>query len=650
MRNMTLSLCAVLLLPLLLAGYEGAPIGGEPYEKWEDGGNGYFVMFNSLVDDQVTLYGEGENRQADTCILESSFKLNNIHAPDDAIISKAYLVWMAAIVPADLLTQTDNSVHLKFTHASSGYTYEEDIVAGDAPKTLGDTADPLLFQSVQFNTDITSGCTETLQGSSIPAEVAYFTYRTDITPFFDKIYDDNLAATNPLPDGEALYGTYTFSGLDCTDDDAYRCNGMMVSNWSVFFVYKSGKIRSRRIYLYPGLAFLKGEIMTATVSGFDLPKNPVVHLTSMVAGGENSTLFNQAYPLEEMFIRGSEAASTYRLVNKCNPYVEGRGYEVYNSNSSIITWDPDNDHVFCATGMAGGPDFPGIDVDTFMLDSEDDINLQEHLKKDMASLDISFSVNRDAILANYLILAHDQKGLGPSFDIPREATDWPNGREKHFCGYDFDEDVVCPDQPFSYLIMVQNWGVDPATDVVVIDDLPPEVDYVQGTTMMASQFDEEGDPLWTPIPDNPDGTCPLSGEGYKVAETMAECDQATWTCTDTRVISFKVQPKQGLQKYTVIENTATIKDGKLQWEYYTNQNWPLSLIMGDCPPFVHWVDSAPFSKWCLGECLGCTDDDTIAGADEDVFVPDEPLNDEEAEPDTDIVKLKDDGCSCSLMF
>ncbi len=582
-------------LPFTTAqGAEGTLIGGTPFEGWDEGGNDFFVMFNSTIDDQVTLYGEDEppiNRQADTCILESAFTLNSIHSPDDAVVSKAYLVWMGAVDPANFAAATDNMVHLKFTHNSSGYTYEEDIIAGDTAKMLGDTTDPFMFQSVQFNTDVTTGCTDTNPGQAGTGEVAYFTYRRDVTSFFQKIYDDNLASTDPLFNGEALYGTYTFSGLDCTNHDNYKCRTPIVSNWSIFFVYKSGQIRSKQIYLYPGFAYAQDEASVANVSGFSLPKNPIMRVTTMIAEGDPALVHPDKQP-ELIYIKGEGATSTYQLTNECNP-LEGMAYEIYNSRSSLIGWDPDNETVSCVTGLAGGPDFFAIDADTFLLDSEDDINLQEHLKLGGTNLDVTLSVNQDAILMNYLIVSVDTKA--PQFDIPKEASKWGDpqqNREKHFCSCRRAEDKpdsYCSNEtyqyPMYYLIKVQNWGTNVANNVTVIDNLDSRVDYVPGSTEMASKFDENGNgTFWTTISDKAgtgNAALPLSGDGYKVADTMDICNQATWTCTDTRLIRFKVIPKK-LPKNEVIPNIAIIKEAGSSDEYYSNSNNLLNLYKGTC--------------------------------------------------------------------
>ena len=585
-------LLAAFFLPLAVAGYEGTPIGGEPYASWGEGGNDFVVMFNSLVDDQITLYGEGENRQGDTCILESSFDLTGFHIPDDAVLLEAYAIWMGAVDPAKFAEPTDNQVHLKFVRDDNNYTWEDDIIAGDTPRTLDDTTDPFEFQGVRFESALTTGCSPAGPGTGTTGEVAYFTYRKNITDFFQKIQDDNLASDNPLKDGQALFGKYIVSGLDCTDHDYYRCNNTMVSTWSIIFVYKSGVVRSKKIYLYPGFARAQGEKTTASVSDFTLPKNPVLRITTNIAEGDLA-LVKPELPPELIYIKGPEAMSTYQLTNTCNPLVD-MSFEIYNSISSIIGWGGKD--LVCIAGVSSGPDYLGIDNDTFLLDTKQDINLQEHLKSGGTNLDITVSVNQDAVLMNYLVVSVDTKS--PMFDIPAEAQiNFPYDREKHYCSCrkaEDSEDAYCVTEsggyPMFYLVRVQNWGTDVAQDVMVMDDLDSRVEYIPGTTEMATQFTENGDGTdWVTIPDRVgNGTdsntmFPLSGTGYKVANQMIPCDQTNWTCADTRLLRFKVKPKK-LSKNEVIPNIAIIKEEGSADTYRSNRNFELKLYRGTCQP------------------------------------------------------------------
>ena len=175
---------------------EGHMIGGEPAMSWEDGGQDFFVMFNSNVDDQIKLYDEkDDNPQGDTCVDSSSFTLNKFHIPDDAIIEKAYLIWMGAVDPEKLDMPTDNEVNLAFTQtADKNVEYAAVIKAGETGKKLN-TAPSFDFEGIRFKQDVELGCSETSEGTpTTDFEIGYFTYRVDVTDFFKEIYEINKTA------------------------------------------------------------------------------------------------------------------------------------------------------------------------------------------------------------------------------------------------------------------------------------------------------------------------------------------------------------------------------------------------------------------------------------------------------------------------
>jgi len=608
----------VVLFSFILHAEQGVMLGGTPYKGWEEGGNDFVVMFNSLIDDQITLTSEtsSENRQGDTCILESSFDLTGLHIPDDAELIEAYIIWMGAVDPTKFNDPTDNQVHLKFVRDDAGYTWEDDIIVGDVAKAVGqdDQNDLFAFQSVKFSPKdgVTTGCSPDSPGTNTTGEVAYFTYRKDITDFFAKIRDDNLASENPRKDGLAMFGKYTVSGLDCTDHDYYKCRTTMVSTWSIILLYKSGSVRSKKIYLYPGFAWAQGETTTANVSGFILPKNPVLRITTNIAEGDPALTPKLDLPPEIVYIKGPDAMSTYQLTNECNPQVD-MSFEIYNSRSSIIGWKGD---LMCVSGVAGGPDYFGIDNDTFLLDAENDINLQEHLKLGGTNFDVRISVNQDAILMNYLVVSVDTKS--PAFDIPPEAQiNFPEDREKHYCSCRKAEDpadAYCVTEsggyPMYYLVRVQNWGTNVAKNVIVVDDLSNLVEYIPGSTEIATKFEDTNNPQngtdWTVIPDlagngtDPNTKFPLSGAGYKVADSMDICNQATWTCTDTRLLRFKVKPKK-LPKVEVIPNIAVIKEEGSVDAYRSNRGLNLKLYRGTCQPLETCPE--PKKEECGGVAL-----------------------------------------------
>jgi hypothetical protein len=241
-----------------------------------------------------------------------------------------------------------------------------------------------------------------------------------------------------------------------------------------------------------------------------------------------------------------------------------------------------------------------------------------------------------------------------SFDMPPEATDWPDGREKHFCTCPLSETDslywhICRERPFYYLIKIQNWGGKTAHDVMVVDNLfdIPKVNYLPDTTEMATQFDENGDGTdWTTIPDGPNGEFPLAGDGYKVAATMTPCDQVTWSCANTRLIRFKLMPKVGLPRSELFSNIATIKEKGSSIEYETNKGVALRLIQADCRPKSECPEP-PKSLCGGGEDIVFPDDDAILA---DGTVTDSETTNDTTAPDTDTSKPKDDGCGCSVVF
>ena len=599
---------------------KGHMIGGEPAMSWEDGGQDFFVMFNSNIDDLKILANEltdpknclkkdendkcikVKNPQGDTCVDSSSFTLDDFHIPNDAIIEKAYLVWMGAVDPSKLNDPTDNEVHLAFTQtADSTVKYESKIKAGEEGKKLTEPRS-FDFEGFKYKDTVSIGCSETAEGeASENFELGYFTYRVDVTDFFDKIAEENNKAGHG-EDGE-YYGTYTFSGLDCTDHDAYKCKTTMVSAWSLFFIYRSKNIKPKKIYFYNGLSFVVGTNSKATVSGFELPLYPTVRVTTMIAEGDPS-LTKPTLPPEGIFLHGQGAEGTYKLTNECNPITDTY-VEVYNSVSSIVNWDPNaegDNQIKCVSGPEDEGVNYGIDVDTFLLNSEKKINLQEHLAKGNTEMDIQLSVNQDGIFTNFMVLSVDIKGS--SFDIPDED-------EKYFCACPASEnngvkDYYCPyssmSREFYYLVRVQNWGEDETGKVSIYDVLDPQLDYVKGTTEYATQFNAKGDGTdWMQIPDADGGKFPLSVDGgVKLSDKMIKCERKgdEKNCENKILVRYKVKPKTGIAKNYVFNNTAEIRDANSESPYKTNLSYPLKLKPGSCVPEA--VCSSPTPEMCGG--------------------------------------------------
>ena len=591
-------------------GYvHGTMIGGEPAKSWEDGGQDFFVMFNSNIDDKIIFANEdvvdgvAKNPQGDTCLEEgSSFTLNGFHIPEDAIIEKAYLVWMGAVDPEKLNDPTDNKVHLSFTQTvDPNVAFAQDIQVGETGKTLDaeptkiDGTNIKEFEGIKFEDEVYIGCSETASGETQTMELGYFTYRKDITDFFNQIYEINKAAEHEEGTGE-YYGTYTFSDLECTEHDAYRCKTTMVSAWSIFFIYRSKYIRPKKIYFYDGLSAVYGKESVANVSGFELPLNPSLRITTMIAEGDPS-LYNNALkdtPEGIFLLRKNEEDQTekFKIKDKCNP-MTSTYVEVFNSVSSIVNWNPkaaDEEKIMCVSGPEDEGVNYGIDVDTFLLESENSQLLQDYIKKGQTSLDIQLSVNQDSIFTNFMVLSVDIKGS--SFDIPDED-------EKYSCSCPasdagINEYYYCPyvntSKEFYYLVKVQNWGEDETGKVTISDDLDPQLEYVAGTTEMATncRASSSGDQTkkgdvcddWVEIPDKDGGKFPLSGSGVKISDKMRTCSKNS--CPDKILVRYKVRPKKGIAKNYVFSNIAVLADANSETPYKTNLSYPLKLRPTAC--------------------------------------------------------------------
>ncbi|HSW61125.1 MAG TPA: hypothetical protein VLJ60_10010, partial [bacterium] len=191
----------------------------------------------------------------------------------------------------------------------------------------------------------------------------------------------------------------------------------------------------------------------------------------------------------------------------------------------------------------------------------------------------------------------------------KSQFNFPYDREKHFCACPSTDDGKFPDyycetvnsrREFYYFIKVQNWGDEDAEDVIVIDELDKNLEYIPGTAEMATYYNEKMDIFtdWQNIPDKEKGVFPLSGAGYKVAAKMRPCDQNDLTCLDTVFIRYKVRPKSGIFKAYYFSNIALIKDKKSDEPYKTNQSYPLKLYPTTCE--IDTTCPTPTREMCGG--------------------------------------------------
>ncbi len=580
-----------LLSNLFAQTYLGKPLGPDVSTlngqqlKWETGSHDFFVMFKSMLADNVRTICDSQgkpmgcdaqgNPQADACLDHSTYELTQGKVPLDAYVEKAFLVWSTDQNPANLDGPTDNKVHLKFEATDGSRSNEADITVPE--KTLSSDEN-------HGNPDFSFEGFKLMRGGQ-SYDTGYYTYRADVTDFFKKIHDDARASGVDF-DGLGLLGKYTVSDLECHNDDVYVSGAsMIVSGWALILVYRSETVNPKQIYIYNGFAGYSAQQQDLNIKGFEFPDKPRIKIALHVLEGDPglaaATYNFQKLPPEGLQIHGQTNQNWMIIQNKCNPQMhkdsQGQPFEyseTYNSISSVFSLDakePD-----CVGGMPGSPnpdimDF-AMDVDTFVLDATDDLWAPQFKKHDN-NFWLKIGANVDFIFTNFLVLSVDSRA--PKFDIPGE-------REKEECSCAPETDAVCPDYPFYFSIKVQNWGDDISENVTVQDVLPTKnIDYVAGTTEMCKDFDAGKCKKWIKIADGANGAFPLE-QPYKVADAMMYCDKATKNCPDTVIVRFQVKPKASIAKNAIIENTALISDST-GVVYKSNSSVPLRLKIGSCP-------------------------------------------------------------------
>ncbi len=600
----------MLSIPLSLFAFTGTNIGPNVSEldgrklQWESGSFDYFVMFKSLMTNNIRTQCDGANSnqqvgcdlpsnpESDTCLTQSTFKLESKHVPPDAYVEAAYLVWTTSVAPNATMLPTDNTATINFLSADGAVTNMLNVVAP---------------RQGAIGTDANNGVQDfTFEGLAIEDAGTiyggYYTYRVDVTEFFTQIHEYGREAGYGS-DGISLLGDYTVSDVTCTNDPQYisQVNGGIYSStvacgWSLILVYRSIQVSPKMVYIYNGFSQYVGQQVDLTVSGFEFPDKPMVKMSFAVNEGDPGFAYSSgcgggfaACPPEGLQVTGATTPPTSLVIlqNECNPAKfqdsDGNPFnysETYNSISSIYGWE--DTFPTCAGGDPNSPNADALeytmDVDTFLMDAETNSLFDEQFKKGDTMMFFKIGANRDVVYTNYMVVSVDTKA--PRYDIPPNP-DTPSGREKGYCGCAPEADKVCFTGPFYYSVKIQNWGDDISTNVTLQDKLTNKVSYVAGTTEICKEWKEANVcKEWKKI-DDKNGQFPLS-EPYLVADALGYCDPLTMECPETIMVRFKVLPNPNLQKHEVIENTALINDdsGKV---YKSNTSIPLRLVSGSCP-------------------------------------------------------------------
>ena len=549
--------------------------------KWEEGAWDFFIMHKSLIyqsGDNLT-NSAATNPQADTCMdpaVGSTYTLTSKHIPPDANVDRAFLVWLTDVDPNNLSAPTDNSVTLTFTNkADPSITLTQEVTASKQGTVASTTIGNFEYEALNIPADTNSGA----QG--------IYTYRVEVSEFMRTIIKMGEAAG--MNSGEALYGDYNVKGLDdCSNDnDSYLKSSGLVGGWFMPFVYTSGHINPKKIYFYNGLAAYHIQTNVLTVSGFELPAEAVIKLGLVVFEGDPG-LANALYVNnpEGLQISGQQDPTNFApMFNTCNPQKTNPLLytEMYNSVSSIFGWEDEVETCIGNPNNLSDPSNPlefGIDADILMVDAGPTGPFYGKFNKGDTQFGLKIGANQDQVYTNLLVVSVDTKA--PKFDIPSNPKTL-NGREKDYCSCSTDEDAICADRPFYYTIKIQNWGENQAGNITLQDTLPPQVEYVAGTTEIATKFDSNGIGTdWTAVPDV-NGGFPYA-TAQKLADVMTvNCDKLNEPdyCSEGMWVRFVVKPKSNLSKNEVIRNTAVITGDGVP--YNSNSNIPLRLKLGKCP-------------------------------------------------------------------
>jgi len=564
--------------------------------KWEDGAYGYHVMFKSLLESTAP---NPENPQANKCIdpaKGSTYRLDSSHVPQDAYIHEAYLVWAGAVRTTKINDPTDYEVNFSYV-SDDGRISENQIIKGKKGYRITES------EGFEF---------EAYRCPDTPAH-SFFTYRVDVTDYFKSIHEKGRALEVGY-DGFSLYGNYTLSNLECTDEPSYATPTELVSGWMVVLVYTSIEISPKKLYLYNGFKPYWHEETEINVTGFEFPTDPEVRLTLAVFEGDANrvSLTNpkggQLIP-EGLQVQGDQYGWLL-ISDKCNPEAfETDGFttlyytEIFNSVSSVYGWA--DEEPTCIGGIPPMYNFDemewGIDVDTFVMDSSKDGAYAAHFNRGGQRIGLKIGANQDMIITNFLMVSVDTKA--PTFDIPGQP-------EKVVCSPANDPARWCESGEHTFAIRVQNWGDDLTGRVTVRDKLPSNMTYVPGSTEYATEFEvKSGHKIaksWIPVPDN--GGFPLES-GIRVKDTMEFCPPGSdyLSCEEFVIVRFRATVNKTTPKHAVIENVAGIETPGFS-AYNTNLGIPVKLTYAPagCVSNSEMIDL----DLCGGKAgIKCTDND-----------------------------------------
>ncbi|MFO7735384.1 MAG: hypothetical protein R6W70_04115, partial [bacterium] len=550
--------------------------------KWEDGARSYHVMFKSMLANKTGEADQPGNPQGDTCMNSSTYTLSDSHLPLEAFVDRAFLVWTSNVEPGS--NDVDNKVNLQFSQTEGKFNHSAEIVGPQ--RNMNTPTQDFVFESVRNSANQKQG---------------YYTYRQDITDFFKTLHEEGVDAGVSF-DGMSLYGDYTLSNLDCSDDSVYLNESVAVSSWAIVLIYSDPEIKPKMIYLYNGFERYFHTEDVINVTGFEFPKNPVIRLTLHALEGDpgiaTPTYQGSSAIPEALSLQGDSSGWIF-AENKCNPETtvdDGTGNflvytEIFNSVSSEYGYEVGSP-IRCIGGIPDSYDLDemefGVDTDTFIFNSEEDDALRNHFARGGTNFRMKIGANQDMVLTNFLIVSVDTKD--PDFNIPvrpEKVACTPSQESVDYLTDAYSNGYLCENTEFYYAIRVQNWGEDIATAIKVSDEFDDEyLEYVPGTTVYTNEFKEGSweaatPSSWERISDKEGGGFPLAGSGYEIAENLENC---VWSevdkpedCPHRYLVRYKVKVKPGIKKNAIVPNDAKIYAGGQSNPYEANKGLGVKL-------------------------------------------------------------------------
>lgn len=359
--------------------------------------------------------------------------------PDDAIVDRAFLIWVGAGTP-------DTEVTLEYKPENGGDILSYSVTMPNPDENVLDT---FSFQKKENNYG--------------------YTFRADVTGFFNNIYKQNLNGTSHSD----YYGSYYLRNFSCPEGPSD------IAGWAIMLIYTSAEVLPHVIQIY--------------IPDFSTSKQQPIQLPDLIQYGTEIQLLRskgdcKIYGMRsEVFIGSQFYEESYTLQSQYSHSVEG-----------------------AAEGQ-----MRGIDVELFTIDPESAL-YQEMLPHD-EYINMMFNIYAEDILENVLMIKYERHFA---------FTDAPNG-ESTFCSMQ-PRGKFCAGEPF-----VVNWKVDVSanpenlyySDFDLFSELPSGAQYYPGSTRYRVILDDTTLGLWQSIPDKADGVSALKTgiPAYGVGSLLESC-------------------------------------------------------------------------------------------------------------------------------